>query len=443
MGLATAVGLATHEHAVELVETRPDRLAALREGRPPIYEPGLEEGFRAATEQGLVGVTDAPSGPTDVVLVCVGTPFDPASGGDLSQVAGAVASVLRAGGDGVPIVIRSTLPPGGSERLARDLGLDREHLLTNPEFLREGSALDDFNHPSRIVVGRFAETRGAHVELVAGLYDGIDAPVLVVDVGVAELVKNAAGAFLALRLAFVNELASLCEAHGTDAAAVLRTLGMDPRIGSAYLEPALGFGGSCLPKDVRVMAGAARAAGLEAPLLASIEAANRAQVERFAERVLVEVGDPREARVALLGLAFKAGTDDVRESPALELARRLLRAGAHVVGYDPRAAEGARRELPDLDTAPSARQALADADVAVIATEWPEFRALDWAAARTSMRRPAVVDGRRLLDAETMLALGYRYVAVGAPEAQTAGGRGVEPIPVPDPSGTAALAAAD
>jgi UDPglucose 6-dehydrogenase len=421
VGVVTAVGLAVLDHQVELVEIDPARSAELEAGRLPLYEPGLEERYGAARERGLLTVSRTPGRSTDAFLVCVGTPIgDTAAPSDLSQLRGALASVTDAVRLGTPVVIRSTLPPGGTERLVVDRALPREHVLTNPEFLREGTALADFLRPSRIVIGTFPEASPAHVRLLTLLYAGIDAPVLVVDVVAAELIKNAAGAFLALRLALVNEVTALSEAYGTDAVPVLDAIGRDPRIGSQYLAPSLGFGGSCLPKELRVLEAAAQAHDLQLDAVASAARSNRAHADRFAARVIGAIDGEAKPRVGLLGLAFKAGTDDVRGSPAVELARRLLRAGIGVRACDPRAAENGRRALPEVEITDGPEAALDGADAAVVATEWPEFRALDWEALRERMRRPIVIDGRRLLDGAAMRALGFHYEAVGVPPARPA-----------------------
>jgi UDPglucose 6-dehydrogenase len=418
VGTVTAVGLAGLGHRVELVETDPDRLAALRDGRLAIYEPGLLEGLAAAIDRGLVRVAAAPAPDAEAYLVCVAAPLDGAGESDLRQLEAALRSIEPAVHAGRPAVIRSTVPPGGTERLVAALGLPREHVLTNPEFLREGAALEDFAHPIRIVIGAFDDVEPAHVRLLTELYDEIEAPVLVVDVASAELIKNGAGAFLASRLSLANEIAALAEAYGADAGPILEAIGQDPRIGGQFLSPALGFGGSCLPKELRVLEAAAAARDIDVPTVRAASRSNRAQADRFARRVLglLDIGaDGGGARVAMLGLAFKAGTDDVRGSPALDLARRLLAAGVEVAGYDPRAGANARQALPGIFVVDGALDALEGADAAVIGTEWPELRDIDWAMALGRMRGPVIVDGRRLLDAAAMRSLGFRYEAVGLP----------------------------
>jgi len=413
VGLVTAVGLASLGHRVELVETGPERLAALRAGRSPIHEAGLPAALTRALADGRLTIAAAPGLAAELVMVCVGTPIGANGRSDLSQLDGALRSLAPIMAGGAPLVVRSTLPPGSTRLVAEWTGLPTSRILTNPEFLRQGTALADFLHPTRIVIGHFPDADPAAIELVTALFAGLGAPVLVVDVAAAELIKNGANAFLALKLSFANEMAGLAEEYGTDIEAVIAGIALDPRIGGQYLRPGLGFGGSCLPKELVALAVAGEDRDLQMHVTRAASDANAAQQRRFAERIDRAAGGVRGRTVALLGLAFKAGTDDVRDSPAMGVARDLLARGARVRAYDPAAAANAARELPELELAATAEAALDDADVAVIATEWPAFRAIDWAAARARLRRPLVVDGRRLLDRDTMEGLGYHYLAVG------------------------------
>jgi UDPglucose 6-dehydrogenase len=286
-------------------------------------------------------------------------------------------------------------------------------LFTNPEFLRQGTALADVAAPTRIVIGRFPDADADALRCVVGLYDRLVVPVLVVDVEAAELIKNGANAFLALKLSFTNEMAALAEEYGTDIDEVLQGMGLDPRIGFDYMRPSYGFGGSCLPKELQALAVAGQDRALPMHVTIAAAAANGAQQARFADRIARIMGGVAGRSVGVLGLAFKAGTDDVRESPALALVARLLADGADVRAYDPEAAANAALQLPGLTTLATPEEAVRGADAVVIATEWPAFRDLDWAGLRPTMRAPLVVDGRRLLDGESMRSLGYRYVAVG------------------------------
>jgi UDPglucose 6-dehydrogenase len=314
----------------------------------------------------------------------------------------------------VPLVVRSTVPPGSTRLAVEWSGVPSSRVFTNPEFLRQGTALADFRKPSRIVIGRFADADPSALAIVESLYAGIDAPRLVVDVTASELIKNGANAFLALKLSFANELASLSEEYGTDVDDVLAGITLDPRIGSQYMRPSFGFGGSCLPKELQALATAGSARGLRMHVTQAASDANAAQQARFADRVATLLGGLDGRRIGILGLAFKAATDDVRDSPAVALAARLLAAGALVKAHDPEAAENAVRALPGLVVTATPEEAIDGAEAVVIATEWPAYRDLDWAAIRDRLARPLVIDGRRLLDADRMRVLGYRYETVGS-----------------------------
>ena len=263
------------------------------------------------------------------------------------------------------------------------------------------------------MIGHFPDADTGAIDLVASLFADLGAPVLIVDVAAAELIKNGANAFLALKLSFANEMAGLAEEYTTDIDEVIAGIALDPRIGGQYLRPGLGFGGSCLPKELVALAVAGEDRGLRMHVTRAASDANAAQQLRFTDRIEEALDGVRGRTVGLLGLAFKAGTDDVRESPAIGVARELLARGARVQAFDPAAAANAASELPGLHISESAEAALDGADAAVIATEWPAFKAIDWAAARSRLRRPLVVDGRRLLDRDAMTALGYTYLAVG------------------------------
>jgi UDPglucose 6-dehydrogenase len=416
VGLVTAVGLARLGHTIHLVETRPERLTALRSGVVPLYEDGLQAGFDEAVAAGRLQISDRIDATVEVAMVCVGTPIDDDGHSDLHQIRDALADLEPIVRDGVPLVIRSTLPPGGTRLVVEWSGARTARVLTNPEFLRQGTALDDFLHPARIVVGRFPDVEPGVLALVVGLFDQLPGRRIVVDVAAAELIKNGANAFLALRLSFANEMASLSEEYGADIEEVLEGITSDPRIGSHYMRPGLGFGGSCLPKELKVIESAGLRRGLKMHVTAAASSANAASQERFVARIASVLDGLAGRRVALLGLAFKASTDDVRDSPALGAAARLAAGGAHVVAYDPQAMANAARVMPDLELARSAEAAIRGADAIVIATEWPEFAALDWRALRGTAARALIIDGRRLLVPEAIREAGYRYLAIGSLE---------------------------
>jgi UDPglucose 6-dehydrogenase len=416
VGLVTAVGLALRGWLVELVEVRSDRLGALLAGRVPIEEPGLAKAFTDVIQSGRLRVTDARSRTTaDIVMLCVGTPIDDNGSADLSQLRAAIDSVALDVSRGAAMVVRSTMPVGSSGLLGDLVGDARPRTFLNPEFLRQGTAMADFERPVRTVIGHFEGADPAALDRVRQAVEMDDVPVLVVGMEEANIIKNGANAFLALKLSFVNELSVLCEEVGADVDDVLDGIGRDPRIGSSYMRPSFGFGGSCLPKELRTLATSGNDVGLPMFITDAASAANASHQRRFADRIQGALPSEARARVAMFGLAFKAGTDDVRSSPALRVAELLLDRGVVVVGYDPAASANARMALPGLQVADTAAAALAGSHVVVIATDWPEFEALDWRALRSSMARPFVLDGRRLLDAAKMRRLGYEYEAIGSP----------------------------
>ena len=413
VGLVSAVGLAGLGHTVRLVETGAARLGMLRAGRIPIHEAGLQDAFDAAVAAGRLQVAGAIEADPGILLVCVGTPIDEHGQSDLSQLDSALDAIRDRFGPADILVIRSTLPVGGTRRTIEATGLPTARVFTNPEFLRQGTAVADFARPSRIVVGRFPDADEDALDAVIGLYDAIEAPRHIVDVEAAEIIKNGANAFLALKLSFTNEIASLCEEAGADVDEVLDGIGADPRIGRTYMQPSYGFGGSCLPKELATLAVAGRTLGLPMYVTTAAAEANHAAQQRFAERIASALGGPAGRTVGLLGLAFKAGTDDTRDSPALRLAGWLLARGASVRAYDPAAGSKAAAQLPGLEVTDTAEAAVLGADIVVIGTEWPEFRDLPWAGWADTGAPHLVVDGRRLLDAPALRAAGYRVIQLG------------------------------
>jgi len=417
VGLATGIGLAALGHRIELVDVRSDRIDALRAGRVPIHEPGLRGAFADAGIRDRISILAAPGEtPVDAVLVCVGTPMESDGRADLRQIESALRDARHHLAAGSILVIRSTLPVGSIDRVVDWSQAPRSRIFTNPEFLRQGQALEDFLHPTRIVIGSFPEADATSLARVEAMLR-VDpaAPFLVVGIAEADLIKNGANAFLALKLSFINEMAALCESLGADIDTVAHGIGLDPRIGPRYLQAGFGFGGSCLPKELATLASAGRDRGLTMHVTAAAADANASHQQRFADRIVVELGDPRGKKVAMLGLAFKAGTDDVRASPALRVAELLMQTGAEVMAHDPLAGPAALQALPGLMIAQTPETALHGAHLAVITTEWPEYRELDWARIRDAMLEPVVVDGRRLLRGTKLTSLGFRYLTIGSP----------------------------
>lgn len=415
VGIATAVGLAERGREVVLVEHDPTRLAILADGRIPFHEPGLPEAYAVQhAARRIVPSATIPNDCLDLIVICVGTPIDESGSTDVSQVAGALDQAAPAISSGAVCVIRSTLQVGSAARLANRPGMVPERFFVAPEFLRQGSALEDIRKPTRVVVGTVGEPPDSDaLALVTSALAHPGTPLLVMRAEEASLVKNASNVFLALRLTFANEVAGLAEDLGVDVGPVLEGIGHDPRIGHAYMRPSYGFGGSCLPKEVRSLSSAGLDRGLPMHLAGAISEANADHQRRFARRIAGAVGGLTGRRIAFLGLAFKADTDDVRSSPALRLAARLLAEGADLRAHDPAAGENARRVLPGLVVVPTVEEALRDAEAAVIATEWPVYRDLDWAALRPTMRQPLIIDGRRLLPYAKLRSMGYVVERIG------------------------------
>lgn len=414
VGLVTGVSLAhIGDYRVTLVEKSAARLQDLQAGIMPIEEPGLLGAFTAARHNiDVVGSLDQVERP-GLVFVAVGTPISDTGEPDLTQLLSAASDLRR--WPEVDISVRSTLPPGMSVRLPRLLGrADGAHLSTNPEFLRQGSAMADYAIPSRIIIGTYASTSPAHIELLERVFAPIEAPRLRVDVAAAELIKNVSNAFLALKLSFVNEVAALSEEYGVEVEQVLAGIALDPRIGSSYMRPGLGFGGSCLPKELQVLSTAGRRRGLPMHVARAIGQVNVEQQDRFVRRILDELPADGAARVGLLGLSFKADTDDLRGSPAIHVARRLLEDGHRVIAFDPAVRpERAGAAAPGIEVVDSAAAVFDAADAVVIATEWPEFGGLPLADLRGRMRGSHLFDGRGLIDPSTAADAGFHYRGVG------------------------------
>jgi UDPglucose 6-dehydrogenase len=419
VGLTTASCLAHLGHDVVCADIDSERVARLNKGEVPILEEGLPalvaEGLSSRRLRFVVGAAAA-AADADIVFLCVQTPQGDDGAADLSfveNVAREIAPVLR---PGTVVVNKSTVPVGSTrfvQRVLSEAGVQHDNVTvaSNPEFLREGQAVRDFLHPDRIVIG--CEDPASAVR-VSELYHGVQAPVLVTDPPSAEMIKYASNAFLATKVSFINAIANLCEAVDADVREVALGMGYDSRIGFEFLHPGPGYGGSCFPKDVAALLHASRTSGYEFGLLEGVVEVNRLQHERVVEKVRDSAGgDLRDVPVAVWGLTFKADTDDLRDSPAVYITRRLREAGAQVRAFDPVAGESARRLLDGLDVRPDPYDAVDGADVVVLLTEWDEFRWLDFDRVATLMRQPSVVDARNLLDPAAMRRRGFAYIGVG------------------------------
>ncbi|MDH5281491.1 MAG: UDP-glucose/GDP-mannose dehydrogenase family protein [Thermoleophilia bacterium] len=413
VGLVTGVCLAELGHDVVVRDIVADKIDTLRRGDVPIHEEGLAE-LLARNRERLTFTTEVDEAVdgADVVYVAVGTPPMYSGDADLSAVWTVVDELPRIDRR-IVIAMKSTVPVGTGRAVRHrldDRGLANVGYVSNPEFTAEGTAVHDFMHPDRVVIGAFDDADG---DLIERLHDGIDAPVVRCDVSSAEMIKLAANAALVTRISFINEIANVCEATGADVLTVSEGIGLDRRIGPAFLRAGIGYGGSCFPKDSLALKQLAANSGYSFQLLNAVIEVNELQKRRVIGKLERRLGSLRDKRIALLGLAFKQGTDDMREAPSLVLAGRLLSEGAEVRAWDP-VADGAVH-LHGVDIAESALDALDGADAAVIVTEWPEFRELDWEEAGARMRNRLVVDGRNLLDPDELRALGFEYEGIGRP----------------------------
>jgi UDPglucose 6-dehydrogenase len=424
VGLVSGACFSDFGHVVTCVDKDAAKIAALHEGRIPIYEPGLDALVaRNAREGRLFFTTDtAPAiRAADVVLIAVGTPSRRGDGlADLSYVMEAARDIAPELGDFTVIVTKSTVPVGTGDEVEariRKLRPAAEFaVVANPEFLREGAALEDFKHPDRIVVGTDDErARRVMRELYRPLFIN-EMPILFTGRRTAEVIKYASNAFLATKISFINEMADLCEKVGADVQEVARGMGLDRRIGGKFLHAGPGFGGSCLPKDTAALAGTAQRHGTRLAIVESVIAVNAARQAAIADKVIAACGGSVEGKtVAVLGLTFKPNTDDMRAAPSLVALPALAAAGARVRAYDPVGMEEACRLIPGLATAPDPYACVDGADVLLILTEWEQFRALDLDRVKAALRSPVVVDLRNIYKPAAMRAKGFTYVSVGRP----------------------------
>ena len=413
VGLVTGACFASLGHEVVVRDVVEEKIEALRNGRVPIHEEGLEE-LLARNAERLTFTTDVATAveAADVLYIAVGTPPMYSGDADLSAV-WTVVDELPLIERRIVVAMKSTVPVGTGRSVRHrldDRGLGNVGYVSNPEFTAEGTAVKDFLDPDRIVIGAFQAEDG---DVIARLHEGIAAPVVRCDVSSAEMIKLAANAALVTRISFINEIANVCEATGADVTTVAEGIGLDRRIGPAFLRAGIGYGGSCFPKDSLALKQLAANSGYSFQLLNAVIEVNELQKRRVIGKLERRLGPLRGKRIALLGLAFKPGTDDMREAPSLVLASRLLAEGSDVVAWDPVAREGA--DLLAIEIAGSALEALDGADAAVIVTEWPELQEIDWAEAGERMRNRLVIDGRNAMDPEALRALGFAYEGIGRP----------------------------
>jgi UDPglucose 6-dehydrogenase len=412
VGLVTAAGFAELGNEVRCVDIDAGKVERLNRGEIPIYEPGLAESI--STNRGRISFSTelAPAlEQSRLLFVAVGTPPTYSGDADLSAVHSVVDAMPAS--DHHALVMKSTVPVGTGASIRRTLderGKSGFSYVSCPEFLKEGSALADFRNPDRVVVGDVGDWAG---DAVVNLYSPLGAAVVRTDIASAEMVKLAANAFLATKISFINEIANVCEETGADVLEVARGMGLDTRIGPAFLKPGVGFGGSCFPKDVSALKQLAGNSGYHFQLLTAVIEVNELQKRRVIAKLQKHVGSLVGKRIALLGLAFKANTDDMREASSLVLAARLQADGAHVRAFDPVAEDEARKLMRGVDFARSALEATRDADAIVIVTEWPEFAELDWEDVATVTSGRVVIDGRNFVDADKVRDAGFTYEGIG------------------------------
>jgi UDPglucose 6-dehydrogenase len=420
VGLVTGTCLAETGHRVTCVDLDARKIATLRAGGIPIYEPGLEELVKRNVRDGRLDFTTSTAEAVrdvDVAFIAVGTPPGETGEADLSYVLAAAEQIGRAIGRYTVIVNKSTVPVGSADRVSEVVARVAQapfDVVSNPEFLKEGAAIDDFMRPDRIVVGIASEKARAVMTELYAPFVRTEQPILFMDRRSSELTKYAANAMLATRISFMNDVASLCERVGADVDHVRRGMGSDRRIGYPFLFPGAGFGGSCFPKDVRALMTMARGVGLDFDLLRSVERVNERQKRALLDKALKHFGSLQGLTFAVWGLAFKPKTDDMREAPSITIIEGLLGNGARVRAHDPVASEVAGAIFGGrIDLSPDPYAAAAGADALVLVTEWNEFRQPDFALLKRTMKQPVLFDGRNIWDPAKVRALGFAYQGIG------------------------------
>ena len=407
VGLTTSIGLASLGHDVVGYDIDPSKVDQLKAGILPIYEPGLDQMLTDVLASGKLRATsklaEAITG-AEFVFTCVPTPQDEDGSADLSYVISASQAMKSLLKPGAVVVTKSTVPVGSAQRVEAAIDRDDIHVASNPEFLREGAAVYDFQNPDRIVVG----ARSADVaQRVMDLYAKVECPKVLTSQPAAELIKYASNSFLAIKLSFVNDVAALCEAAGADSREVMHGMGLDTRIGNRFLEPGPGWGGSCFPKDTRALASIADSFGLQIPLINAAIASNETAHKRVADRVMNALGGSLVGKtIAVLGLTFKADTDDTRESPAISVIERLIGRGGKVVAYDPMVNE---YNLNGMALADSPVAAAAGAHALVVLTEWAEFKSIDAKEILSAMSGKVVIDTRNVFNQKTWETAGATF----------------------------------
>ncbi len=421
VGLVTAVGFAEMGNIVIGIDNDQEKLELLKKGLPPFYEPGLEELLRKNFEKGSIRFTDSieeGARESDIIFICVGTPSLEDGSADLSQIS-AVSKEIAEHLDGWKLIVeKSTVPVMTSQWIKRTIKLYSRRegnfdVASNPEFLREGSALHDFFHPDRIVIG--VESERAKENLIH-LYKDFNCPIVITDINTAEIIKHASNSFLAMKISFINMLSDLCEKTGADVEMVAYGIGLDKRIGLQFLKAGLGYGGSCFPKDVRAFYKIAEEHGLHFGLLKETERVNQQRIERLMEKIKSAMWLPKNKVMGILGVAFKPDTDDIREAPSLKIIEILRREGAYLKIHDPKAIPNIKKVIKEdenLKYVDSPYKACENAEALIIVTEWDEYRELDLNKIKEIMKTPIIIDGRNIFKPEEVIKLGFEYYCMG------------------------------
>ena len=420
VGLVAGACLAENGNDVICVDKDEAKIATLEAGRMPIYEPGLEEMVRRnASEQRLTFTTKLKDAvrQSEIVFIAVGTPQGEDGSADLQHVLGVAHEIGKAIEKYTIVVDKSTVPVGTAKKVHAAVASETSvpfSVVSNPEFLKQGAAIDDFMKPDRVVIGCDEERAGEMMRALYAPFTRTGAPIMVMDTPSAELCKYAANAMLATRISFMNEIANVCERVGADAEAVRKAVGSDRRIGPSFLFPGIGYGGSCFPKDVKAMLRSAADEGYDFKILHAVEAVNVLQKSRLVEKMQAHFGAMKGKTIALWGLAFKPKTDDMREAPAITIVDSLLAMGASVRAYDPEATDTARRVFGDRITyCNHGYDALTGADALAVVTEWSEFREPDFKKIKQSLKSPVIFDGRNIYSPDQMRGHGFQYFSIG------------------------------
>ncbi|MFA7244309.1 MAG: UDP-glucose/GDP-mannose dehydrogenase family protein [Patescibacteria group bacterium] len=418
VGLVQGVALAELGNEVTCIDVDEDKIAKLKEGISPIYEPGIEELIKKNLKQGRITFETSLKrylNKSDIVFIAVGTPSDENGKADLKYIIAAAEEIGKNIKKPLVIVNKSTVPIGTGEMVKSTI---KKHykgsfdVISNPEFLREGSAIDDFFHPDRVVIGCNGDREAA--EKVAEVYKVLTCPIVITNLETAEMIKYASNSYLATQISFINSIANICEKVGADVADVSRGMKLDKRIGErAFLSAGIGYGGSCFPKDVSAMVEIAKETGEDFRILEEVEAVNKSQRQRFVKKIVEKLGKLKGKRIAIWGVAFKAKTDDIREAPAITIMEALIDLGAEVLAYDPVAVENASKIIPDAIYVNRPTDACKRADALLIVTDWDEFKQVNLDELGNSMKSKVIFDGRNIYNPEDAKKAGFTYFGIG------------------------------